>query len=57
MNTLTQIPYVTYGTEPEVTKLLQEATAAWERKMGPKKFGYAWRDQIKFQATTPKERP
>lgn len=46
LNTSTQIPYVTYGTEEEVVEILQAATAAWERRTGSKKT--TWRDQMKL---------
>ena len=54
MNTQTQVGYVTYGTEGEVTQNLLASTEAWKRRSEPKKMGSAWRDQIKFEATKEK---
>ena len=50
LNTHTQISYVTYGTEKEVTQVLEEATVSWNRKLNPSKLrGAAWRDQTKME--------
>jgi hypothetical protein len=49
-NTFTEISHVTYGTKEEVTEVLQQATAAWQRRLGPQKRGNKWRENMKGEA-------
>ena len=48
LNTKTRVSHVTYGTEEEVSQVLQETTAAWEWKPDLKKRrNPAWVDRPK----------
>ncbi len=50
LNTRTYVTHVTYGTEAEVIEALERASAAWERRLGPKRSGGGWREKMKGEA-------